>query len=119
MQHRPHFPWSFTARTAESASTQLLAHASQAAEAGFPGCCNPTNLALTPEGCVVVTEKAGPRVKLYGRDGALVEIIATDLFDPGCKNMDVAVDAQGRVYVVDTVERVIQVFEPVRAEAEP
>lgn len=85
--------------------------------AGFPGCCNPTNLALTPEGCVVVTEKAGPRVKLYDRGGALVEVIATDLFDAGCKNMDVAVDSQGRVYIVDTVERVIQVFEPATAEA--
>ncbi|MCC6360556.1 MAG: NHL repeat-containing protein [Phycisphaerales bacterium] len=87
--------------------------------AGFPGCCNPTNLALTPEGCVVVTEKAGPRVKIYKGDGTLVEIIATELFDPGCKNMDVAVDSCGRIFVVDTVERVIQVFEPSPEEQVP
>ncbi|GMU81772.1 MAG: hypothetical protein AMXMBFR47_16430 [Planctomycetota bacterium] len=87
--------------------------------AGFPGCCNPTNLALTPEGRVVVTEKAGPRVKIYKGDGTLVEIIATELFDAGCKNMDVAVDSCGRIFVVDTVERVIQVFEPSPEEQVP
>jgi hypothetical protein len=44
-------------------------------------------------------------------------VIATDLFDANCKNMDIAVDARGRVYVVDTVKAAIFVFEPVPVRA--
>lgn len=85
--------------------------------AGFPGCCNPTNLVLDGEGRVVVSEKAGPRVKIYDPDGQLVTVVADDVFDPGAKNMDLAVDSRGRVYVVDTVTLEICVFEPKAREA--
>lgn len=83
---------------------------------GFPGCCNPTNLALTAKGHVVVTEKAGPRVKLYNPAGELLAVVAEEEFDVNCKNMDVATDAQGRIYVVDTVQLNIHVFEPIKEE---
>ncbi len=82
----------------------------------FSGCCNPTNVALTPEGHTVVTEKAGPRVKILDRTGKLVTIVSADAFDPNCKNMDVAVDAQGRIYVADTVRLHICVFAPDQPE---
>ena len=82
----------------------------------FTGCCNPTNLALTPAGSYVVTEKAGPRVKIIDSQGALIAVVATDVFDPNCKNMDVAVDSEGRIYVVDTVKLDIHVFAPVAEE---
>lgn len=85
---------------------------------GFPGCCNPTNLALTSQGHVVVTEKAAPRVKIYTGDGILLAVVASKEFDPVCKNMDVAVDKQGRIYVADTVKLDIHVFAPVQAEDE-
>jgi hypothetical protein len=78
---------------------------------GFSGCCNPTNVTLGG-GRVYVTEKASPRVKAYDMDGRLEAIIATDLFDAGCKNMGVAVGARGVVYVADTVRLTIEVFEP-------
>jgi hypothetical protein len=103
----------------------------------FPGCCNPTNLTLTEQGNVVVTEKAGPRLKVYAApdidaQGAgrtrlrssktspsarveppdLLAVVGPELFDPNCKNMDVAVDSQGRIYVADTVQLVIKVFAP-------
>ncbi len=81
----------------------------------FPGCCNPTNIALTPEGHVVVTEKAGPRMKVYDASGAMLAIVPADAFDATCKNMDVAVDAKGLIYVVDTARLHICVFEPVDA----
>ena len=81
--------------------------------AGFTGCCNPTNVAIRDG--IFTTEKAGPRVKAYDFSGKLLEVIATDLFDANCKNMDIAVDARGRVYVVDTVKASIFVFEPVKA----
>ncbi len=81
--------------------------------AGFTGCCNPTNVALR-DAIIYTTEKAGPRVKAYDPSGKLLAVIATDLFDANCKNMDIAVDARGRVYVVDTVKAAILVFEQVK-----
>ncbi len=83
----------------------------------FPGCCNPTNLTVSPAGHIIVTEKAGPRVKVYDASGTLLAVVASDVFDPNCKNMDVAVDASGRIYVVDTVALQIGVFAP-RHEAD-
>ena len=81
--------------------------------AGFPGCCNPTNLTVDSDGRVIVSEKAGPRVKIYDPEGQLLAVVADDAFDPGAKNMDVAVDGNGRVYVADTARLEICVFEPI------
>jgi hypothetical protein len=78
---------------------------------GFSGCCNPTNVTVTGRDRLYVTEKAGPRAKVYDFQGNLLSVIATDAFDPNCKNMDIAVDTHGRVYVVDTVRLQILVFE--------
>jgi sugar lactone lactonase YvrE len=80
--------------------------------AGFPGCCNPTNLTVDDQGRVIVSEKAGPRVKVYDPEGNLLAVVADDVFDPSAKNMDLAVDAGDRIYVVDTVRLEIRVFEP-------
>ena len=80
---------------------------------GFPGCCNPTNVALGLSGRVYVTEKAGPRAKVLVSEGKLISVIATSVFDPNCKNMAIAVDSRGRVYVADTEKLQIFVFEPV------
>jgi sugar lactone lactonase YvrE len=77
---------------------------------GFSGCCNPTNVAVTEDGMVFVTEKALPRAKALDSDGNLVAMIASDVFDTASKNMDIAVDSRGRVYVADTVQLQIHVF---------
>ena len=79
--------------------------------AGFPGCCNPTNLTIDGKGRVVVSEKAGPRVKVYDPEGQLLTVVADDLFAPSAKNMDLAVDGTGRIYVADTVTLEVCVFE--------
>jgi sugar lactone lactonase YvrE len=79
---------------------------------GFPGCCNPTNVAVSGQGLIYVTEKAGPRAKVLANSGNLLAVIATDVFDPNCKNMDITVDSGGRVYVADTVRLEINVFGP-------
>ena len=79
--------------------------------AGFTGCCNPTNVAIRD--AIYTTEKAGPRVKAYDFSGKLLAVIATEPFDANCKNMSIAVDSRGRVYVVDTVKAAIFVFERV------
>lgn len=81
--------------------------------AGFPGCCNPTNVTVTDGSRIWVTEKAGPRVKVYDAEGTLLAVIASDVFDPNCKNMSVATGSGGRVYVTDTVKLQILAFEPV------
>jgi hypothetical protein len=78
--------------------------------AGFGGCCNPTNVAVRDR--IYVTEKAGPRAKVYDFSGNLEAVIESADFDPNCKNMSVAVDARGVVYVADTVKLAILVFEP-------
>lgn len=80
---------------------------------GFPGCCNPTNVEVAGGGRLYVTEKAGPRAKVLNADGKLIAVIATSVFDPNCKNMDLAVDSRGRVYVADPVRLRILGFEPV------
>jgi streptogramin lyase len=84
--------------------------------AGFPGCCNPTNLTVDERGRVIVTEKAGPRLKVYSPEGELLAVVADDVFDPNAKNMDVVVDSDGRIYVADTATLTIHVFEPVSRE---
>ncbi len=81
---------------------------------GFPGCCNPTNVTLGKGGAVVVSEKAPPRAKVYDRQGSLLAVVADgNAFDLAAKNMDLATDATGKVYVADTSRRRICVFEPV------
>lgn len=86
---------------------------------GFPGCCNPTNVALARDGRVVVTEKGGPRVKVYDAEGHLEAVVAGgETFDPACKNMDVAVDPADRIVVTDPVRLAAQVFELVTESSE-
>jgi sugar lactone lactonase YvrE len=76
----------------------------------FPGCCNPTNMTLMGDGRVVVTEKAPPRMKVFDAKGKMLALVGQEAFDANCRNMDVAVDSQGRVYVVDTARLRILVF---------
>jgi sugar lactone lactonase YvrE len=83
--------------------------------AGFPGCCNPTNLTVDGRGRVIVSEKAGPRVKIYDPEGQLLAVVADDVFDPAAKNMDLVVD-DGHLYVADTATLQICVFEPTSEE---
>lgn len=77
--------------------------------AGFTGCCNPTNVAVSDR--IYVTEKAGPRLKVYSRGGEFEGVIAADCFDPNCRNISVQAGALGRVWAADTVKLQIFVFE--------
>lgn len=76
----------------------------------FVGCCNPVNLATTPDGKVVTAEKMVARVKVYEPDGRLLALIGPEHFDPMCTLIHLAVDAQGRIWTGDPVRRTITVF---------
>jgi len=90
----------------------------------FCGCCNPISIALLADGRCVTGEKGLPRVKVFTADGALESVVAApDSFaavaseardarpiDTLNDGMDVAVDAEGRVAVLDRVGATVQVF---------
>jgi sugar lactone lactonase YvrE len=76
----------------------------------FCGCCNPTDIALTPDGRIVTSEKGIPRVKLYDSDGRLLAYVGRSTFSAQAAGMDLAVDAQGRIYVADPGDGKVRVF---------
>ncbi len=76
----------------------------------FTGCCNPVNLAVTPDGLVVTAEKASARVKVYEPGGKLLAMIGSENFDPSCSNLYLAVDSKGHILTGDPVRREIKVF---------
>jgi len=88
---------------------------------GFCGCCNPIALALLPDGRIVTGEKGLPRVKVYNAKGDFESVVAgpesfvenakaCDPADCTTGGLDVAVDAQGRIYVLDLVANDIRVM---------
>jgi hypothetical protein len=79
---------------------------------GFSGCCNPTNIAIAGQDLLCVTEKAGPRAKIYDYAGKLMVMIESSEFDLTTKNMDVAVDKQGRIFISDPAKMAVFEFEP-------
>jgi hypothetical protein len=76
----------------------------------FTGCCNPVNLAVTPDGKIVTGEKAGARVKVYEPDGTLLAMIGPEHFDAACTHVHLAVDSKGRILAADPVRREVKVF---------
>ncbi|MBN2133828.1 MAG: hypothetical protein JW741_30275 [Sedimentisphaerales bacterium] len=98
---------------------------------GFCGCCNPVNFALLPNQGFVTSEKGLVRVKVYNSDGGFVGVVAghEQLTDgvqakicdtpEECQGagLDVAADADGRIYILDPPKNVIRIF--ARKEARP
>lgn len=92
----------------------------------FCGCCNPIGLALLRDGRVIAAEKGLPRVKVYSAAGALESVVAGPASfaavasetresldaDTAHDGLDVAVDAGGRVWVLDLVGGVLLAFRP-------
>lgn len=78
---------------------------------GFCGCCNPSQLAVLPDGRVVTAEKGLPRVKVYAADGVLDAVVAGPAqFQSEAGARDLAVDAAGRVLVLDAAAGKVRVF---------
>ena len=93
---------------------------------GFCGCCNPVNIAILPDDGFVTCEKGLNRVKIYDRDGRFKGVVvgpkqlAPDLPLDICLSpeecqfggFDVAADAKGTVYVLDTHKNIVRIFAP-------
>jgi len=86
---------------------------------GFVGCCNPSHFALTASGAFVTAEKGIPRVKVYGHDGQLIALVAgPEQFRPGTVGLDLAVDASGRIYVLDPAQKAVRIYSRIRSSTE-
>lgn len=89
---------------------------------GFCGCCNPINFALLPDGRYVTCEKGLPRVKIHSATGEFESVVAgVEAFSENARacgpsdctagGLDVAVDSQGRIYILDIVTGDIRVMQ--------
>ncbi len=79
--------------------------------ADFVGCCNPVHLAQLPNGKFVTSEKGSPRVKIYSQAGQFECVVAAPAsFSDNAKNLDLATDARGHIYVLDPVRKSVRVF---------
>ncbi|NLC58200.1 MAG: hypothetical protein GX774_15310 [Armatimonadetes bacterium] len=98
------------AYTAKGTVARWWGKPSQAAD-GFCGCCNPTDLALLPDGRFVTAEKGLPRVKLYTRAGRLQGVLAgPERFVKERASFDLAVDHRGRIVVLERATGLVRVF---------
>jgi hypothetical protein len=85
---------------------------------GFCGCCNPTQLAMLPDGAFVAGEKGLARIKVLDGQGKVRSVVAAPgVFasdGPGCSGpaciRDLAVDAAGRILALDGTQNKIRVF---------
>jgi hypothetical protein len=91
---------------------------------GFCGCCNPVNFAILEDESFVTCEKGLTRVKIYDAEGGFVGVVAgpEQLVEGGAALIDewasvgragafdVAVDAAGRILVLDTIKNVVRIF---------
>ena len=83
---------------------------------GFAGCCNPAEIAVTPEGWFVTSEKGLVRIKVYDASGKLRSVVAgPDKFKEEGKAPEIVVDEKGVVYALDFDKRMIRIFEPKEA----
>ena len=92
---------------------------------GFCGCCNPINIAILSNGNLITCEKGIMRVKEYDDQGKFIGVVAgpAELSKTCCPKIcntpkdcqqggfDIAVDGDGKVYVLDTLQSVVRVFE--------
>jgi hypothetical protein len=89
----------------------------------FTSCCNPVNFAILEDGSFVTCEKGVPRVKLYDPSGIMIGVVAGPQQIMGkawllgetpeqgnLVILDVAVDAAGRIYILERSRNLIMIF---------
>lgn len=78
---------------------------------GFSGCCNPSHIAILPDGSFVTSEKGIVRVKILEPTGEFKCVVATpEQFEKGTRGLDLAVDSGNRVLVLDPKKGLIRIF---------
>jgi len=78
---------------------------------GFCGCCNPSNMALAPDGSFVTSEKHIVRVKRYDSRGEFSGVISGQPdWGRDVVGLDLAVDSKGRVLVLDPSADGVRVY---------
>lgn len=85
----------------------------------FVGCCNPSDIALMPDGGLVTSEKGVPRVKLYGPGGKFDGFVAPPADFREGDVLDVAADAAGRIYVLDPALKLVRIYEQKKGTTRP
>jgi len=79
---------------------------------GFSGCCNPSHIALLPDGSFVTSEKGLVRIKIHRPDGSFSCVVAAPhQFEKGTTGLDLAVDSEQKIIVLDPKQRKIRVFQ--------
>ncbi len=79
---------------------------------GFSGCCNPSHVAILPDGSFVTSEKGIERVKIHDPSGKFNCVVAApDQFDKNTKGLDIAVDSKNRILILDPKKEMIRIFE--------
>ncbi len=79
---------------------------------GFSGCCNPSHIAILPNGSFVTSEKGIVRIKIHQPSGEFESVVATPKdFDNATRGLDLAVDSENRIIVLDPKKGMIRIFE--------
>ena len=79
---------------------------------GFSGCCNPSHIAILPDGSFVTSEKGIVRIKIHHPSGEFKSVVATpEDFDKVTRGLDLAVDSENRIIVLDPKKGMIRIFE--------
>lgn len=84
---------------------------------GFSGCCNPTHIAILPDGSFVTSEKGIVRVKIVDPTGMFKTVVATpDDFDKGTTGLNLAVDSMERIIILDPKRNQVRILEKNKME---
>ncbi len=85
---------------------------------GFPGCCNPTHIAFSPDGRLITSEKGLIRLKRFEvTTGEFEGLVAGSSLFPRQQSLrDVVVDDKDRILVLDRPGDAIRVFAHKEAE---
>jgi len=69
---------------------------------GFSGCCNPSHIAILPNGSFVTSEKGIERVKIHEPSGKFKSVVAApQQFEKGTRGLDLAIDSENRIIILD------------------
>ncbi|MGQ8337984.1 hypothetical protein ACUNWD_15645 [Sunxiuqinia sp. A32] len=97
--------------TAEGALRSSWTQSSVKTE-GFSGCCNPAHMTIMDDNTFVTSEKGIVRVKIYDQHGEYQGVVAApNQFDEASPAPDVAVDDNGKIFLLDFNRNQVRIFE--------